>query len=457
MAEKEKKQGFNRSLSNAHIQLIALGGTIGTGLFLGVGDSIQKSGTSVILTYIIVGAVLFLFMRALGELILSDLHKHSYIDFIEKYLGERASLVTGYLYWITYLTLAMTETIALGMYFRYWWPKLPLWLPGTVTIVLLLLINLISARFFGNLEFSFAIIKIATIIGFVLLIGYMLLAHQQTKYGAVSFSKIIAPAGVFPHGAKGFLQGFQMVIFSFVGIEMIGFTASEAKNPQKTMPKAINEMPLRIILFYVLAIIALLLVIPWNQVSTSSSPFVQALGATGIKNTGSFINLVVISAGVSSCNTILYSSGRLLFSICFGRKGKFNKAMSTLSRRQLPQNALLLSAGLIALAPLITFAIGERAFSFVSATTTSMFLLIWLVMIVTHLIYRKTAHERSAFAMPLFPASDYLIIAFFIAMIVLLIMMPSYRIPMTAALVIFVVLYFVTGFIEKKAAGDTAQ
>lgn len=450
MKEKEKKHGFNRSLSNVHIQLIALGGTIGTGLFLGVGDSIQRSGTSVILTYIIVGAVLFLFMRALGELILSDLHKHSYIDFIEKFLGQRAGLVIGYLYWVTYLTLAMTEIIALGMYFRYWFKTLPLWLPGIITICLLLAINLISVRFFGNLEFGFSILKIATIIGFVILIGYMLLTQQQTKYGTVSFSKIVSPAGIFPHGAQGFLQGFQMVIFSFVGIEMIGFTASEAKDPQKTMPKAIKEMPIRIILFYVLAIIAVLLVIPWQWVATSSSPFVQALAATGIKNTSSFINLVVISAGVSSCNTILYSSGRLLFSICYGREGKFNQTMSRLSRRQLPQNALLLSAGIIALVPLITFAIGERAFSFVSATTTSMFLLIWLVMIVTHLIYRRKTKARAKFALPLFPASDYLIIAFFIAMILLLMMMPSYRIPMTAALVIFAVLYVLTGLIKKK-------
>lgn len=447
--EKEKK-GFERSLSNAHIQLIALGGTIGTGLFLGVGDSIQRSGTSVIFTYIIVGAVLFLFMRALGELIISDLSKHSYIDFVEKYLGKRTSLITGYLYWITYLTLAMTETIALGMYFRFWFPTLPLWIPGTITIFTLLGINLISARFFGNLEFSFAILKIATIIGFVILIGYMLVTGQQTKYGAVSLSNVFSSGGMFSHGTKGFLQGFQMVIFSFTGIEMIGFTVSEAKDPKKTMPKAINEMPIRIILFYVLAIIAVLLVVPWNKVSTTSSPFVQALSATGIKNTSSFINLVVISAGVSSCNTILYSSGRLLFSICYGRDGKMNKTLSKLSNRQVPQNALVFSALIIALAPLITLAIGDQAFNFVSATTTSMFLLIWLVMIITHLVYRRQTKEVSDFAMPMFPASDYLIIAFFSAIILLLVAMPSYRIPMITALLIYAILFAVTGMVKDK-------
>ena len=450
MKEKENQQNFQRSLSNAHIQLIALGGTIGTGLFLGVGDSIQRSGTSVIITYIIVGAVLFLFMRALGELILSDVHKHSYIDFIDKYLGKRTALIIGYLYWITYLTLAMTEIIALGMYFQYWFTSLPLWLPGTVTIFALLAINLISVRFFGNLEFAFSILKIATIIGFVLLIGYMLITGQSTQYGNVSLSNIFDAKGMFAHGAKGFLEGFQMVIFAFVGIEMIGFTASEAKNPKKTMPKAINEMPIRIILFYVLAIIAVLLVVPWDKVATNSSPFVQALTATGIKNTGSFINLVVISAGVSSANTILYSSGRLLYSICYGKQGKFNKKFSQLSNRQLPQNALVLSALIIALAPLITLEIGEQAFNFVSATTTSMFLLIWLVMIITHLVYRKHVKSLNDFTMPLYPASDYLIITFFVAIILLLLIMPSFRIPMLTALVVFALLYVITGIMQDK-------
>lgn len=450
MKEKENQQNFQRSLSNAHIQLIALGGTIGTGLFLGVGDSIQRSGTSVIITYIIVGAVLFLFMRALGELILSDVHKHSYIDFIGKYLGKRTALIIGYLYWITYLTLAMTEIIALGMYFQYWFPSLPLWLPGTVTIFALLAINLISVRFFGNLEFAFSILKIATIIGFVLLIGYMLITGQSTQYGNVSLSNIFDAKGMFAHGAKGFLEGFQMVIFAFVGIEMIGFTASEAKNPKKTMPKAINEMPIRIILFYVLAIIAVLLVVPWDKVATNSSPFVQALTATGIKNTGSFINLVVISAGISSANTILYSSGRLLYSICYGKQGKFNKKFSQLSNRQLPQNALVLSALIIALAPLITLVIGEQAFNFVSATTTSMFLLIWLVMIITHLVYRKHVKSLNDFSMPLYPASDYLIITFFVAIILLLLIMPSFRIPMLTALVVFALLYVITGIMQDK-------
>ena len=343
--------GYERTLTNAHIQLIALGGTIGTGLFLGVGNSIRMAGPSVILIYMIVGIFLFLLMRALGELIVSDLSKHTYIDFIQKYLGKNIGFISGYLYWISWVTLGMAEMTALGIYFQYWFPHLATWIPGLVTIAILLFINLLSARLFGNLEFSFAIIKIVTVIAFVILVAYLAVTGGKTSFGPVTFANLTNNGGFFAKGSSGFFAGFQMVIFSFVGVELVGLTAAEAQNPRVTIKKAINEVPLRIILFYVLAIVAILIVIPWNKVSTSSSPFVQTLAATGIRNAGSIINFVVISAAVSSTNSILYSAGRLLFSVTFNGKGKWNKTFGHL-RRQLPQNGLILSACLMALHPL---------------------------------------------------------------------------------------------------------
>lgn len=453
MKEKDSQasSGYKRTLSNAHIQLIALGGTIGTGLFLGVGDSIQRTGPSVILIYLIVGFFLFMLMRALGELIMSDLSKNTYIDFIEKYLGKNVGFITGYLYWISWITLAMAEITALGLYFKYWFPHLPTWIPGIVTIVVLLLINLISARVFGNLEFSFAIIKIATIIAFVLLIAYLAFTGSKTSYGPVTAANLVK-YGFFTRGTKGFLQGFQMVIFSFIGVELIGFTAAETQNPKVTLPKAINQMPIRIILFYVLAILAILFVIPWNKVATNSSPFVQALNATGIHDAGTIINFVVISAAVSSTNSILYSAGRLLFSITFHGEGKWNQTFGHLSRRQLPQNALIFSAFLIALAPIVTLIIGNQAFSFISATTTSMFLIIWCMMILTHMAYRKKTpqEELTNFQMPAYPYLDLLILIFFILIIILLLLLPTYRIPMSAALATFLILYGITKIWDKE-------
>lgn len=433
--DSQTNSGYKRTLSNAHIQLIALGGTIGTGLFLGVGDSIHRAGPSVILIYIIVGIFLFLLMRALGELIMSDLNKHTYIDFIEKYLGKNIGFITGYLYWLSWITLGMAETTALGIYFQYWFPELKPWIPGLITIVLLLIINLISARVFGNLEFSFAIIKIVTIVAFVILIGYLLVTGGKTSFGPVTFANLDDNGGFFARGGKGFLQGFQMVIFSFIGVELIGLTAAEAQNPKVTLRNAINQLPVRIILFYVLAILAILLVIPWSKVSTNSSPFVEALGATGIKNASSIINFVVISAAVSSTNSFLYSAGRLLFSVTFNGKGKWNETFGHLSHRQLPQNGLILSAVLMGLAPLITFLIGDQAFNFISSTSTSMFLIIWCLMTLTHIAYRRRTPESELndFKMPGFPYLDYLILLFFGLMIILLLILPSYRIPMIAA------------------------
>ena len=450
--DSQTNSGYKRTLSNAHIQLIALGGTIGTGLFLGVGDSIHRAGPSVILIYIVVGIFLFLLMRALGELIMSDLNKHTYIDFIEKYLGKNIGFITGYLYWLSWITLGMAETTALGIYFQYWFPGLKPWIPGLITIVLLLIINLISARVFGNLEFSFAIIKIVTIVAFVILIGYLLVTGGKTSFGPVTFANLDDNGGFFARGGKGFLQGFQMVIFSFIGVELIGLTAAEAQNPKVTLRNAINQLPVIIILFYVLAILAILLVIPWSKVSTNSSPFVEALGATGIKNASSIINFVVISAAVSSTNSFLYSAGRLLFSVTFNGKGKWNETFGHLSHRQLPQNGLILSAVLMGLAPLITFLIGDQAFNFISSTSTSMFLIIWCLMTLTHIAYRRRTPESELndFKMPGFPYLDYLILLFFGLMIILLLILPSYRIPMIAAILIFIILYGITKIWDKE-------
>lgn len=450
--DSQTNSGYKRTLSNAHIQLIALGGTIGTGLFLGVGDSIHRAGPSVILIYIIVGIFLFLLMRALGDLIMSDLSKHTYIDFIEKYLGKNIGFITGYLYWLSWITLGMAETTALGIYFQYWFPSLKPWVPGLITIIVLLAINLISARVFGNLEFSFAIIKIITILAFVVLIAWLLITGGKTSFGPVAFVNLEDHGGFFARGSKGFFQGFQMVIFSFIGVELIGLTAAEAQNPKVTLRNAINQLPLRIILFYVLAILAILLVIPWSKVATNSSPFVQALGATGIKNASSIINFVVISAAVSSTNSFLYSAGRLLFSVTFNGKGKWNKTFGHLSHRQLPQNGLVLSAVLMGLAPLITLAIGDQAFNFISSTSTSMFLIIWCLMILTHMSYRKQTptSKLNDFKMPGYPYLDYFILLFFVLMIILLLILPSYRIPMMAAILIFAILYLISKIWNKE-------
>ena len=448
----QEKNTMKRTLSNTHIQLIALGGTIGTGLFLGVGNSINLAGPSVILIYGLVGMFLFLLMRALGELILSDLHKNTYIDFITEYLGKNVGTVAGYLYWFSWLTLAMAEVTALGIYFQFWWPDLPSWIPGTITLVVLLIINLISAKVFGNLEFAFAIIKIVTILAFIILIGYLMITGGKGNFGPISFTNLISDGGFFACGPKGFLRGFQMVIFSFIGVELIGLTASETKNPKKIIPKAINQLPVRIILFYVFAIVAILMAIPWDKVSTTSSPFVQALEGTGIKDASAIINFVVISAAISATNSFIYSAGRLLFSINYDGKGKVSKFLGHLNHRQLPANGLVISTIIIGIAPLLNLFLGDNAFELISSIATSMFLIIWSLMILTHIKYRKVTpfDKLPTYKMPLFPYLDILVLLFFVAIIILLLWLPSYRIAMISAIIIFIILCIFSTLVREE-------
>ncbi|MDO4455889.1 MAG: amino acid permease, partial [Ligilactobacillus agilis] len=247
MAQEE----YARKLKSRHIQLIALGGTIGTGLFLGSGKSIHLAGPSIVLAYLLTGGICFLLMRAMGELLLSDLKTHSFIDFIAKYLGKEVGFVAGWTYWICWITIAMADVTATGMYIQYWFPDIPRWLPGLIAIAILLGLNLITVGLFGETEFWFALVKILAIVALIMAGIVMVIVGFKTPLGHASLGNLVNYGGFFPKGIKGFLMSFQMVTFGFIGIEMIGVTASEAENPTKVIPKAINEIPTRIIIFYV--------------------------------------------------------------------------------------------------------------------------------------------------------------------------------------------------------------
>ncbi|MGO3475804.1 MAG: amino acid permease, partial [Lacticaseibacillus paracasei] len=266
-AKKDDKPELARHLKSRHVQLIAIGGTIGTGLFLGSGQSIHTAGPSILLAYLITGGICFLIMRALGELLMSDVNSHTFIDFISQYMGKDAGWVTGWTYWICWVAVAMAEVTAIGLYIRFWLPGVPQWLPGLIALAVLLLMNLVSVGLFGEAEFWFALIKIVAIIGLIALGVFMLFVHYKTPVGYASLSNLVNDGGFFPKGMSGFLMSLQMVVFSFVGIEMVGLTASETKDPHKVIPEAINEIPMRILLFYIGALFVIMCIYPWRDVS----------------------------------------------------------------------------------------------------------------------------------------------------------------------------------------------
>lgn len=415
---------LSRGLKSRHVQLIAIGGTIGTGLFLGAGQSIHLAGPAILIAYLVTGLVCFLLMRALGELLLSDLHTHSYIDFIKQYLGDKTGFVAGWTYWVCWITIAMAEITAAGEYMQFWWPKLPQWLPGLIILILLLGLNSINVSAFGETEFWFAIIKIAAILALIAVGIGMVLFSVKTPVGHASLTNLVSYGGFMPHGIKGLVLSFQMVLFSFIGIEMVGMTASETADPKTVIPKAINDIPVRIILFYVGSLFFLMCMYPWQYFSAAHSPFVQVFTNLGIRSAAAIINFVVLTAAASSCNSALFSTGRMLFSLTYDGKSKFAKRMRTLSTRQVPRNALWFSTLVIGLSVILNLLMPGKVFSLIASVSTTCFIFIWGAIVVAHIKYRRQAGSQAKvkFRMPLFPLSDYFILVFlaFIAVVLCL-------------------------------------
>ena len=415
---------LSRGLKSRHVQLIAIGGTIGTGLFLGAGQSIHLAGPAILIAYLVTGLVCFLLMRALGELLLSDLHTHSYIDFIKQYLGDKTGFVAGWTYWVCWITIAMAEITAAGEYMQFWWPRLPQWLPGLIILILLLGLNSINVSAFGETEFWFAILKIAAILALIAVGIGMVLFSVKTPVGHASLTNLVSYGGFMPHGIKGLVLSFQMVLFSFIGIEMVGMTASETADPKTVIPKAINDIPVRIILFYVGSLFFLMCMYPWQYFSAAHSPFVQVFTNLGIRSAAAIINFVVLTAAASSCNSALFSTGRMLFSLTYDGKSKFAKRMGTLSTRQVPRNALWFSTLVIGLSVILNLLMPGKVFSLIASVSTTCFIFIWGAIVVAHIKYRRQAGSQAKvkFRMPLFPLSDYFILVFlaFIAVVLCL-------------------------------------
>ena len=280
---------LKRGLKSRHVTMIAIGGAIGTGLFLGSGSAIHSAGPSIILSYLIVGIITFFMMRALGELILADPDSHPLF-------GKPSEFVAGWTYWACWLSLAMADLTATGIYLRYWFPWLPQWVGPLVIVVLLMLINMVNVGLFGELESWFSMIKVIAIIALIVVGALMIIFHTPVKGGTVSLTNLVSYGGFFPTGVWGFLLSFQMVVFAFVGVEIVGQTASETANPHQDIPKAINTLPVRIGLFYVGSMMAIMSVYPWNQIKTTSSPFVQVFTGIGVTAAAGILNFVVLTA-----------------------------------------------------------------------------------------------------------------------------------------------------------------
>ncbi|MBJ2258697.1 D-serine/D-alanine/glycine transporter [Pseudomonas psychrophila] len=415
---------LKRSLSNRHIQLIAIGGAIGTGLFMGSGKTISLAGPSIIFVYMIIGFMLFFVMRAMGELLLSNLKYKSFIDFASDLLGPRAGYFTGWTYWFCWIVTGIADVIAISGYTHFWFPDIPLWLPAIGCVALLLSLNLITVKMFGELEFWFAMIKIVAICALVCTGLYMVTTAFQSPTGnSASLANLWNDGGMFPHGVMGFFAGFQIAVFAFVGIELVGTTAAETKNPERNLPRAINSIPLRIIMFYVFALIAILAVTPWRDVVADKSPFVELFMLAGLPAAAGIINFVVLTSAASSANSGVFSTSRMLFGLAMDgdAPGKFK----SLSRRAVPSNGLIFSCICLLAGALVIYVVPNlmEAFTLITTVSATLFMFVWTMILLSYLAYRKKRdhlHRASKYKMPGGKVMVWVCLTFFVFILVLL-------------------------------------
>ncbi len=419
---------LQRGLQNRHIQLIALGGAIGTGLFLGIGPAIQMAGPAVLLGYGVAGIIAFLIMRQLGEMVVEEPVSGSFAHFAYKYWGPFAGFLSGWNYWVMFVLVGMAELTAAGIYMQYWLPDVPTWIWAAAFFVFVIInaVNLVNVRLYGETEFWFALIKVLAIIGMIGFGVWMLFSGNGGEHASID--NLWRYNGFFATGWNGLILSLAVIMFSFGGLELIGITAAEAQDPQKSIPKAVNQVVYRILLFYIGSLVVLLALYPWVEVKSNSSPFVMIFHNLDSNVVASALNFVILVASLSVYNSGVYSNSRMLFGLSV--QGNAPKFLTRVSRRGVPVNSLILSGAITSLVVLINYVLPQKAFSLLMALVVATLLLNWIMICLAHLRFRAAMRRKgrdTQFKALLYPAGNYLCIAFLGMILVLMCTMDEMR------------------------------
>lgn len=414
MQQKETAGHLKRDLSERHIRMMALGACIGVGLFLGSAKAIEMAGPAIMLSYILAGLAIFVIMRALGEMAVHTPVAGSFSRYAHDYLGPLAGYITGWTYWFLWIVACVAEITAVAIYMGFWFPDMPRWLWALLALASMGGANLIAVKVFGEFEFWFALIKIITIIAMILG-GIGIIAFGFGNEGvALGVSNLWTHGGFMPNGVEGVLMSLQMVVFAYMGVELIGLTAGEAENPSKTLPQAINSVFWRILIFYVGALFVILAIYPWNEMSTQASPFVMTFERLGIKTAAGIINFVVITAALSSCNSGIFSSGRMLLSLA--EEGHASKHFAKISRAGVPYIGLLATVFVLLIGVALNYLIPEKVFAIATSVATFCVIWTWSMILLVQLKFRRslTLEQVNQLAYPMrwWPWSSYLTLAF---------------------------------------------
>lgn len=402
---------MKRGLKNRHLQMIALGGAIGTGLFYGSASTIALAGPAVMLSYLIGGVVIFFIMRMLGEMAVDEPVSGSFSYYATKYWGKFPGFLSGWNYWFNYVLVSMAELTAVGIYMQFWYPDMPQWIAALVCLVVITAVNLINVRLYGEFEFWMALVKISAIV-LMIVLGLGLLFGSGQPFPD-NISNIWQNGGFMPNGWWGLALSITVVMFSFGGIELIGITAGEAENPDQTIPKAINQVIWRILIFYVGTMAVLMALWPWNKVGMEASPFVQIFSNVGVPAAAHILNFVVLTAAVSVYNSAIYSNSRMLYGLAM--KNEAPEFLGKLSKRGVPVNGIFVSSGITLLCVALNYFFPGKVFMVLMSVATIAATISWMTITITHLKFRaKCLAEGKAtkFKSPFYPVINYICMAF---------------------------------------------
>ena len=428
--------------------MIALGGAIGTGLFYGSAASINLAGPAILLSYFLGGSVIYLIMRMLGEMSAEEPVAGAFSHFAYEYWGEFPGFLSGWNYWFLYIFVSMAELSVVGIYVNYWLPDFPQWLTALLILLSVTAINLFNVKLFGELEFWFAFIKVAAVIGMIVLGVVLIFAGLGTE--ATGFSNLWSHGGFFPNGLHGVLLSIVVVMFSFGGTELIGVTAGEADDPKKSIPKAINQVLWRILVFYLGSLAVMMIIYPWNKVGMDGSPFVMIFSKLGIPAAATILNIVVLTAAISVYNSGVYSNARMLYSLA--QQGNAPKFFTKLSKNHVPYLATLFSSLCTLGIVVLNYLFPGKMFMYIMSVATIGAVITWAMIILVHRRFRLAHADKEdqiVFKTPCFPLANYVCLGFLGLVVIFMTQLDNMKMAVLVLPVWLTVLF--VGFKIKKA------
>lgn len=401
-------EGYQPALSNRQVQMIAIGGAIGVGLFYGTGEKIATAGPGLVLSFLVAGVVAFFVLRAMGELVLYRPTAGSFVEYSRQFIGPWAGYVSGWMYWLNWAATGVAEITAIGVYVRYWAPAIPQWLSALAALALLLTVNLVSVRLFGELEFWFATLKVLAIVSFLVTGIGLILAASGIGDAHASVANLTSHGGLFPKGFPIVLMSLQAVVFAYAGTEMVGVAAGETKDPRRVIPRAVNGVIWRIAVFYCGSVMLLVMVLPWTDYSANQSPFVTVFAKLGVPGAASIMNAVILTAALSATNSGLYSTGRILRSLA--ARGEAPKITGRMNKHHVPYGGIMLTCTFYFLGVILNIFVPRRAFDIATSLASLGVLATWVSILVCQMRLRAAASRgelsRPAFRLPGSPVTN---------------------------------------------------